>query len=165
MINKAILIGRLGQDPELRHTTNGTAVCTLSVATSESYKDKGGIKQEKTEWHRVVVWERKGEVCAEFLNKGSQVYIEGKIQTRSWDDQQGNKRYATEILAQSVQFLDNKKREDNQDTSNSNQYQNVSTQIDSSYTKGNEFRNGLVTIFATRYNEPSQESTQRDGYS
>jgi single-strand DNA-binding protein len=105
-INKVILIGRLGQDPEVRYTPDGTAVANFSIATSEEWKDKNsGEKRERTEWHRIVAWRRLGEICGEYLSKGRQVYIEGRIQTRSWDDKDGNKRYTTEIVASDVQFL------------------------------------------------------------
>jgi len=105
-INKAILIGRLGSDPEVRYTPNGAAVANFSIATSEEWKDKDtGEKKERTEWHRIVAWRKLGELCGEYLSKGRQVYIEGRIQTRSWDDQNGNKKYTTEIIATDVQFL------------------------------------------------------------
>ena len=105
-INKVILVGRLGQDPEVRYTPDGTAVANFSIATSEEWKDKNsGEKRERTEWHRIVAWRRLGEICGEYLSKGRQVYIEGRIQTRSWEDKDGNKRYTTEIIASDVQFL------------------------------------------------------------
>jgi single-strand DNA-binding protein len=104
-INKVIVVGNLGKDPELRHTPQGQAVANFSVATSESWTDKGGQKQEKTEWHRIVVWGKLGELCAKYLGKGRQVYVEGKLQTRAWDDNNGQKRYTTEIVANTVQFL------------------------------------------------------------
>ena len=104
-VNKVIIVGNLGRDPELRHTQSGAPVCTLNIATTENWGDAGN-KQEKTEWHRVVVWNKQAENCAKFLAKGRSVYIEGKLQTRSWDDaQSGQKRYQTEIVAQTVQFL------------------------------------------------------------
>ena len=103
-VNKVILVGNLGQDPELRHTPSGAAVCTLNIATTEVRTD-GGNRQEKTEWHRVIVWNKQAENCARYLAKGRSVYIEGKLQTRSWDDPSGQKRYSTEIVAQQVQFL------------------------------------------------------------
>ena len=99
-VNKVILLGNLGQDPELKYTGSGVAVCNFSIATSEKTKDK-----EITEWHRVIVWQKSAENCAKYLTKGSSVYIEGRIQTRSWEDGDGNKRYSTEIVAQTVQFL------------------------------------------------------------
>jgi single-strand DNA-binding protein len=104
-VNKAIIIGNLGAKPELRYTASGQAVTTLSVATNEKWKNKDGEPQERTEWHRVNVWGRSAENCEKYLDKGRQVYIEGRIQTRSWEDQDGNKRYTTEIVAQTVQFL------------------------------------------------------------
>ena len=104
-INKAIIIGNLGDDPELRYTESNTAVTTLSVATHERWKDKSGEPQERTEWHRVVVFGRQAENCNQYLKKGRSVYIEGRIQTRKWEDKDGNPRYTTEIVAQTVQFL------------------------------------------------------------
>lgn len=105
-VNKAILIGRLGKDPEVKYTPSGTAIANFTIATSENYKDKEGQKQERTEWHRIVVFGKLAEISGEYLAKGKQVYIEGRIQTRSWDDKDGNKRYMTEIVANTVQFLD-----------------------------------------------------------
>jgi single-strand DNA-binding protein len=104
-INKVIIVGNLGKDPELRHTPQGQAVCNFSIATSESWNDKAGQKQERTEWHRVVVWGKLGELCSKYLQKGRQVYLEGKLQTRAWDDKDGQKRYTTEVVANTVQFL------------------------------------------------------------
>ncbi len=105
-LNKVILIGNLGRDPEVRYTPDGTAVANFSIATSETWKDKNtGEKKEKTEWHRIVAFRRLGEICGEYLSKGSQVYIEGKLQTREWDDKEGNKRYTTEIVANQMQML------------------------------------------------------------
>jgi single-strand DNA-binding protein len=104
-VNKVLLIGNLGQDPELRYTSTGTPVCTLNIATTE-VRNEGGNRQEKTEWHRVIVWSKQAENCAKYLSKGRTVFIEGRLQTRSWDDQQsGQKRYSTEIVAQNVQFI------------------------------------------------------------
>lgn len=107
-VNKVILIGRLGQDPELRYTGNGTAVCNLSLATDSSYTDADGNQVENTEWHRVVAWSRLAEICNEYLGKGRQVYVEGRLQTRQWEDRDGNTRYTTEIVARNVQFLDSR---------------------------------------------------------
>ena len=104
-VNKAILIGNLGRDPELRYTQNGQAVVNFTLATSENWTDKSGQKVERTEWHRIVVWGKLGENCAQFLSKGRTVYVEGRIQTRDWEDKDGNKRQTTEINAQTVQFL------------------------------------------------------------
>ncbi len=104
-VNKAIVVGHLGADPELRYTQSNTPVCNLSVATSERYTDKQGEQQEQTEWHRIVVFGRQAENCNEYLSKGRLVYVEGRIQTRKWEDNDGNTRYSTEIVARSVQFL------------------------------------------------------------
>ena len=105
-INKVILIGRLGSDPEVRYTPSGVAVANFNIATSEEWKDKdSGEKKERTEWHRIVAWRRLGEICGEYLSKGKQVYVEGRLQTRDWEDRDGNKRYTTEIVANDVQFL------------------------------------------------------------
>lgn len=121
-INKAILIGNLGQEPELRYTGSGTAVCNMRLATNESYTDRDGNEVDKTEWHNVVAWGRLGEICNEYLQKGSQVYFEGSMQTRSWEDQDGNTRYTTEVKAQEMMFLDGN-RQDAPDTEGFNQDQ------------------------------------------
>ncbi|PIR16478.1 MAG: single-stranded DNA-binding protein [Deltaproteobacteria bacterium CG11_big_fil_rev_8_21_14_0_20_49_13] len=104
-VNKVILIGNLGADPEVRSTGSGQTVATLRMATNERWMDKSGQKAEKTEWHRVVVWGKQAELCREYLSKGRQVYIEGKLQTREWTDKEGGKRYTTEVVAQRMQFL------------------------------------------------------------
>lgn len=104
-INKVILVGRLGADPEVKTVSGGNTVARLSLATSENWTDKSGQKQERTEWHRVVVWGKLAELCGRYLTKGRQLYAEGRLQTRSWEDQQGQKRYTTEIVATTVQFL------------------------------------------------------------
>jgi single-strand DNA-binding protein len=105
-VNKVILVGNLGKDPEVRYMPNGNAVANITLATSESWKDKQtGEQQEKTEWHRVVMFRRLGEIAGEYLKKGSQVYIEGKLQTRKWQDNAGNDRYTTEIVADEMQML------------------------------------------------------------
>jgi single-strand DNA-binding protein len=105
-LNKALLIGRLGQEPEKRVTAQGASVVTLNLATTEKYKDKTGIQQERTEWHRVIFWNQQAEVIEKYCRKGSQLYIEGRIQTREWQDKDGNKRWTTEIVGQNFQFLD-----------------------------------------------------------
>jgi len=104
-VNKVILVGNLGKDPELRYTPSGAAVVTFSLATTERYKDREGNRQEKTEWHNIVAWRQLAEICGKFLHKGKQVYIEGKIQTRSYEDRDGNKRYMTEVVADQMQML------------------------------------------------------------
>lgn len=108
-VNKAIIIGTLGRDPEVRYTASGDAVATLSVATSENWKDKSGEKQERTEWHRLTIFGRTGELAGEYLKKGSQAYFEGKITTRKWTDKDGADRYTTEIVVDKMQFLGGKK--------------------------------------------------------
>jgi len=105
-VNKAILIGNLGRDPELRHTQSGQPVCNFSMATTESWNRKDGSgREEKTEWHRIVAWGRTAELCAQYLSKGRTVYIEGRLQTREWENREGQKQRTTEIVAQTVQFL------------------------------------------------------------
>jgi single-strand DNA-binding protein len=104
-INKVILVGNLGRDPEVRYTPSGTAVANFTLATTETWTDRDGQKQSHTEWHRIVAWRRLGEICGEYLSKGKQVYIEGRIRTREWEDQDGNKRKTTEIEAQTMQML------------------------------------------------------------
>ena len=106
-LNKVMIIGRLGADPELRFTQGNTAVATMRIATSESWTDKqSGEKKEQTEWHRVIVWGRQGENCEKYLKKGSLVYVDGGLRTREWQDKDGNRRWTTEVRAQRVQFLD-----------------------------------------------------------
>ncbi len=104
-VNKVLLIGRLGNNPEIRYTNTGTAVANFNLATSENWNDKNGQRQERTEWHRVVVWGKLAELCEKYLSKGRQCFVEGRLQTRSWDDKDGNKRYTTEIVASTIQFL------------------------------------------------------------
>ena len=104
-VNKVILIGNLGRDPELRYTQSGQAVVNFSIATTENWKNKEGGKEESTEWHRIVAWGRTAEICAEYLSKGRPVYIEGRLQTREWENKEGQKQRTTEITAQTVQFL------------------------------------------------------------
>lgn len=105
-VNKVILVGRLGNDPEIRYTQQGVAVTNFNIATSESWTDKNGQKQEKTEWHRIVVWGKIAELCSQYLQKGRQVFVEGRLQTRQWEDKEGSKRYTTEVVGSTVQFLD-----------------------------------------------------------
>jgi len=108
MINKAILIGNLGADPEIRYTQSGTQVATFRVATTDRWKGQDGQMQESTEWHKIVAWGKLAEICGEYLSKGSKVYIEGKIQTRKWQDQSGSDRYSTEIVAREMKMLSQK---------------------------------------------------------
>ena len=113
MLNKAMIIGRLGRDPEIRENINSSSVIgTLNVATDESFTDRSGNRQERTEWHRVVVFQKTADLCRKYLHKGSLVYVEGSLQTRKWTDQQGVERYTTEIRAQRVVFLDKRSESD-----------------------------------------------------
>ena len=107
-VNKVILIGNAGADPELRYTPGGSAVSNFSIATNESWTNSSGERQERTEWHRIVVWGRLAEICNQYLRKGSKVYIEGKLQTSSWEGQDGVKRYTTEVVARDMQLLDSR---------------------------------------------------------
>jgi single-strand DNA-binding protein len=104
-VNKVILVGNLGRDPEIRYTRDGTAVANLNLATTDTWNDANGQKQERTEWHRVVAWGKLAEIAKEYLGKGRQVYIEGRLQTRSWEDKDGNKRYTTEVRADQMLML------------------------------------------------------------
>ena len=104
-VNKVILVGNVGRDPELRYTQSGQPVASFSIATNERFKDRDGNWKDRTEWHRIVAWARLAEICGEYLRKGSQVYVEGRIQTRDWEDKEGNKRQTTEIVALSMQML------------------------------------------------------------
>jgi|SRR3954467_2073077 single-strand DNA-binding protein len=104
-VNKVILVGNLGRDAELRYTPGGAAVATLNMATTEVWNDKGGQRQEKTEWHRIVLWGKSAESLTEYLTKGKQIYVEGRLQTRQWDDKDGNKRYTTEIRGDRIVLL------------------------------------------------------------
>src|SRR6478752_8843260 len=109
-VNKVILIGNLGKDPEIRTTPQGTSLARFSVATTTNWKDNTGARQERTEWHDVVAWEKLAQICGEYLHKGKMVYVEGSLQTRSWEDQDGKKRYKTEVKASNVVML--RRRED-----------------------------------------------------
>jgi single-strand DNA-binding protein len=111
-INKAILVGNLGKDPELRYTASGQAVATFTLATTDRFKSKGGEAQERTEWHNIVAWGNLAEICGKYLAKGRQVYVEGRIQSRSYDDRDGNKRYVTEIVISDMQMLGNRPGEE-----------------------------------------------------
>jgi single-strand DNA-binding protein len=104
-VNKVILIGNLGRDPELRYTASGQAVANFTLATTESIPKKDGGREDRTEWHRIVAWGKLAEICGEYLAKGRQIYVEGRIQTREWEDRDGNKRWTTEIVARNMQML------------------------------------------------------------
>lgn len=142
-VNKVIIIGRLGQDPDVRATPSGQTVASLNVATSESWV-KEGQREERTEWHRVVVWGKQAEIAGKYLTKGRSVYIEGKLQTRSWDDQQtGQKRYMTEIVAQNIQFLDSSRN-----------------QADAPYGSQPQYGSSQSQTSENGYNQPAQSSPQ-----
>jgi len=130
-LNKAMIIGRLGQDPDVRFTHNNTAVANMSVATSERYKDKSGEYKENTTWHKVVAWARLAEICRDYLKKGSQVYFEGSLQTNKWQDQDGNDRYTTEIKALNMVMLDSKGDNQSQHKEQAGLQSNVSQDNDS----------------------------------
>jgi len=104
-VNKVILVGNLGKDPEIRYTKSGQAVASFSLATSEKWTGKDGSKEEKTEWHRITAWGKLGEICGEYLSKGKQVYIEGRLETREWEDRDGNKRQTTQVVANNMTML------------------------------------------------------------
>ena len=122
-LNKVLLIGNLGQDPELRYTSNGTPVCNMRLATTERFKDSNGELVERTEWHTVVAWTRLAEICSEYLSKGSQVYFEGQLQTRSWEDRDGNTRYTTEIRAREMCMLDGRNQADHHSSAAGDTYE------------------------------------------
>ena len=127
-VNKVILVGNLGKDPEVRYLEGGTAVAKFSLATSESYKDKTGKKVDQTEWHNIVLWRGLAEVAEKYLKKGMQVYIEGKIRSRSWEDKEGVKKYTTEIIAENLNILGKKEdRDGNAAHESSNETSNVTT--------------------------------------
>ena len=115
MLNKVMLIGNLGRDPEIKYTQSGTAVATFSIATTEKFKGKDGQTQDQTEWHKIVAWQRLAEICGEYLHKGSKVYIEGKLQTRKWQDKDGRDCYTTEIIAREMKMLDPRGGDSQQD--------------------------------------------------
>src|SRR5690554_5691161 len=132
-LNRCTIIGRLGQDVEIRNTQSGTAVATLSVATSEKYKDKSGELIEKTQWHRIVAWGRLAEICQQYLKKGSLAYFEGPIETREWEDKEGVKRYTTEIKALNMQMLDSKGGSDSSPRANPAPAENPAVNLDDDF--------------------------------
>lgn len=146
-VNKVIIVGRLGQNPEIRYTPSGAAVATFSVATSETWNDKGGQKQERTEWHRIVVWGKLAELCNQYLAKGRQCYVEGRLQTRQWQDKDGQTKYSTEVQAQTIQFLGGNATGASQGNSNSNFNQNNN--------QNSGFDQGSQNFGAPAPNEPS----------
>ncbi len=134
-VNKVLVLGHLGQNPELKYTPSGSAVCNFTVATSESYKKKDGSKEEKTEWHRIVSWGKTAENVNKFLSKGSLAFVEGKLETRSWEDKNGQKRYTTEIVASRVDFVGSKGQAKVEDKKQSNLLdQNYELNTDASFS-------------------------------
>lgn len=128
-VNKVILIGNLGKDPEVRHLEGGATVANFPIATTETYKDKNGIRQEQTEWHNIVLWRSLADVAEKYLKKGMQIYVEGKLRTRSWEDKEGHKRYTTEVVGETFTMLGSKKsnEEKNEQQQNTNASNNQPT--------------------------------------
>ena len=122
-VNKAVILGNVGNDPELRYMSNGKAVANFTVATSEQWKDQQGQKQERTEWHRMVAYDKLAEIIGQYVKKGSKLYLEGKLQTREWTDQQGQKKYTTEIIVSEMQMLDGKPQQGSQQPQGQQQQQ------------------------------------------
>jgi single-strand DNA-binding protein len=118
-VNKVILIGNLGKDPEVRHLDGGATVANFPIATTETYKDSAGNRKEQTEWHNIVLWRSLAEVAEKYLRKGTQIYLEGKLRTRSWDDKEGNKRYTTEVVGETFTILSKKPADTNNTSGNS----------------------------------------------
>ena len=128
-VNKVILIGNLGKDPEVRHLEGGATVCNFPLATTESYKDKNGQRQDQTEWHNIVLWRGLADVAEKYLKKGSQIYLEGKLRTRTWDDKEGNKHYKTEVVGESFTMLGRPKSHDENNQQQNQQQQNTQQPI------------------------------------
>lgn len=147
-VNKVILIGRLGKDPEIRYTNDSTPVANFSIATSEYYKDRNGERQESTEWHNIVAWRQLAEISEKFLHKGKLVFIEGKLRTRSWEDKDGNKKYATEIVADNITMLGRK--EDDENSGNAG----------GGYSSGNQSNRPAGNASSYGDNRPQQSSPQ-----
>ena len=153
-VNKVILVGTLGADPDVKTTQNGVAIANLSLATSESWQDQQGNKQERTEWHRIVLYRRLAEIAGQYLKKGGKVYIEGKLQTRKWQDQQGNDRYTTEILGDSLQMLGDK----SSNAQANNGYQNNNLQAN---VPQPQYNNQANVAHAQTQQQPQQYQQQQ----
>ena len=151
-VNKVIIVGRLGQDPEVRHMPNGKAVANFTVATSDNRTDQQGQKQERTEWHRVVIYGKFAEIAGQYLHKGSKVYLEGKLQTREWQDQQGQKRYMTEIICHEMQMLDSRQNEAQPQTTPQPTKQNPASHRTTNQSPQQHGQGG----YATRRNQPTE---------
>jgi single-strand DNA-binding protein len=149
-VNKAILVGNLGKDPEMRYTPNGVAVCSFPMATSETYKDRNsGERVTQTEWHNIVIWRGMAETAEKYLKKGSQVFIEGKIKTRSWEDQQGQKRYTTEVVADVMQLLDRPNSNQGGSTTSGNQSMQTASASSNDNNAGQTQNEAAATMQAT----------------
>lgn len=151
-VNKVILIGNLGQDPEIRYMPNGKAVANLSIATSESWNDQQGQKQEKTEWHRITAYDKLAEIIGEYVKKGSKIYVEGKLQTRKWQDQQGQDRYTTEVIINQMQMLDGKR-----DGGNGGQQQQQQQQQAQRQPQQQQYQQPPQQPAQQQYNEPPMD--------
>lgn len=154
-VNKVILVGNLGKDPELRYTPSGVAVATFSLATTERYKDRDGNPQKKTEWHNIVAWRQLAEICGKYLHKGKQIYVEGKIQNRSYEDRDGNKRYISEVVVNEMQMLGS--REDSQQGGGGGQNQsyNQGGQQNQSYNQSQPTQSGGGQQQGSTFEEPA----------
>lgn len=141
-INKVIMLGHLGQDPDLKQAINGSHVCNFNIATNESWTDKNGERQERTEWHRIVVWGKLGEHCKQYLSKGGEVLIEGSLHTKNWDDKNGEKHYTTEIIAKTVQFIGGAKHFENN-------FSGVDIGVGQLHESKNEAKNKYINSFTT----------------
>ena len=148
-VNKAVILGNVGNDPELRFMSNGKAVANFTVATSEQWKDQQGQKQERVEWHRMVAYDKLAEIIGEYVKKGSKLYLEGKLQTREWTDQQGQKKYTTEIVVSEMQMLDWKQQQGSQQPQGQQQTQRQQAPQNNGYQQA---RNQPMQ--QTQYNEP-----------
>lgn len=137
-VNKVILLGNLGRDPELRFMPNGDAVCNFSIATTDSWKDKAGEKQERTEWHNIVMYRKLAEIAGEYLKKGSSIYVEGRLQTRKWQTKEGQDRYTTEVIADSMQMLGGRNSAVQSDKSSDENFNQGSSPIKNQANTSNE---------------------------
>ncbi len=137
-VNKVILLGNLGRDPELRFMPNGDAVCNFSIATTDSWKDKAGEKQERTEWHNIVMYRKLAEIAGEYLKKGSSIYVEGRLQTRKWQTKEGQDRYTTEVIADSMQMLGGRSSASQSDKSSDDNFSQGSSEVKNQANTSNE---------------------------
>ena len=152
MLNKVILIGNLGNDPEVKQTNSGGTLASFSVATTDRWRDKNGQTQEQTEWHRIVTWNKLAEICGQYLRKGSKVYIEGKLQTRTWEDQQGVTRYMTEVLCREMKMLDSRPQ-----SSAPQRYEDAPTTFEQSSPQRAPEQQAWVKPDPHRHNPPGYE--------